>query len=732
MLEAAIALELILGKYPEAAVIAALLVFNAVVGAVQERRSQDALAVLKQRLRITARALRDGAWTEVIAEELVPGDVVHLRMGDMVPADVLLAEGDVALDQSSLTGESLPVAAGQGQTAYAGTTVKHGEATGEVAATGAQTKFGKTAELVRLAKTGSHLEQVVMGIVRYLVVIDAVIAAAVLAVALVTGVSAGEVVPFALILMVASVPVALPATFTIATALGAQGLARQGVLVTRLAAVEEAAALDVFCSDKTGTITENRLSVATVVAYPPATEGDVLAAAATASDPATQDPIDLAVLAEAAARGVSQGSPERLGFVPFDSATKRSEATYRVDGRVLRAVKGAPHAVVALCREGATTMEQDVAGLAAQGHRVLAVATGTGESLRMAGLIALHDPPRADSPALIARLRAAGIRMIMVTGDGLATARAVAAGVGLGERACGPERLRSGPQATPEAAVADCDVIAEVLPEDKFALVEALQRGGHITGMTGDGVNDAPALKQAEVGVAVANATDVAKAAASMILTEPGLGNIVAAIEESRRIYQRMLTYTLAKIIKTINIVLFLSLGFVATRTFVVTPLLIVLMLFANDFVTMSIATDRVVPSPKPDKWNIRTLVAASAVIGALIVVLSFGVWRLGADVWHLDLARQQTLNFVALVLSGQGTVYLVRERRHFWRSRPSTFMLAASAVDVVVVSLLAGFGVLMAAIPATAIAAALALVVIYLVVVDFAKLRLFEALRLK
>jgi H+-transporting ATPase len=292
--------------------------------------------------------------------------------------------------------------------------------------------------------------------------------------------------------------------------------------------------------------------------------------------------------------------------------------------------------------------------------------------------------------------------------------------------------LRGPPLATPEAAVADCDVIAEVLPEDKFALVEALQRGGHITGMTGDGVNDAPALKQAEVGVAVANATDVAKAAASMILTEPGLGNIVAAIEESRRIYQRMLTYTLAKIIKTINIVLFLSLGFVATRTFVVTPLLIVLMLFANDFVTMSIATDRVVPSPKPDKWNIRTLVAASAVIGALIVVLSFGVWRLGADVWHLDLARQQTLNFVALVLSGQGTVYLVRERRHFWRSRPSTFMLAASAVDVVVVSLLAGFGVLMAAIPATAIAAALALVVIYLVVVDFAKLRLFEALRLK
>ena len=738
MLEAAVALELALGKYVEAGVIAALLLFNSVVGTVQEKRSQDALAMLKQRLRITARVLRDGVWGELPADGLVPGDVVHVRMGDMVPADVRLFDGELSLDQSALTGESVPVDAGPGDTIYAGTTVTHGEANGEVVATGVHTKFGKTAELVRLAKTTSHLEQIVMSIVKYLVLIDAVVAVIVLAVGLATGVSARDVAPFVLILMVASVPVALPATFTIASALGAQTLARRGVLVTGLASVEEAAALDVLCSDKTGTITENRLSVASVVAYAPASAADVLAAAAMASDAATQDPIDLAVLAAARAKGVAPDDAARLSFTPFDSATKRSEATYRHGDAVVRAVKGAPPTVLPLCGHITGDVKGDEARLAAQGQRVLAIATGNGGDVRLVGLLGLQDPPRADSRSLITRLRDAGIRVIMVTGDGLATARAVAASVGIGDRACTPASVRAAtadsgsagkPSASTAAELDQCDVIAEVLPEDKFALVQALQRRGHVTGMTGDGVNDAPALKQAEVGVAVANATDVAKAAASMILTQPGLSNIVAAIDESRRIYQRMLTYTLTKIIKTINIVLFLSLAFLLTRTFVVTPLLIVLMMFANDFATMSIATDRVVPSPRPDRWNIRSLVSAAALVGAFITVLSFGVWRLGADVWHLRLAQQQTLNFIALVLSNQGTVYLVRERRHFWRSRPSGMLLASSLGDLVAVTLLAALGVLMAAIPLSLIAATLAVMLAYLLFVDVVKVRIFRAL---
>ena len=738
MLEVAVALELALGKYLEAGVIAALLLFNSVVGTVQEKRSQDALAMLKQRLRITARVLRDGVWGEVPADGLVPGDVVHVRMGDMVPADVRLFDGELSLDQSALTGESVPVEAARGDTIYAGTTVTHGEANGEVVATGVHTKFGKTAELVRLAKTTSHLEQIVMSIVKYLVLIDAVVAVIVLAVGLATGVSARDVAPFVLILMVASVPVALPATFTIASALGAQTLARRGVLVTDLASVEEAAALDVLCSDKTGTITENRLSVASVVAYAPASDADVLAAAAMASDAATQDPIDLAVLAAATAKGVAPDDSARLSFTPFDSATKRSEATYGHGDAVVRAVKGAPPTVLPLCGHVTGDVEGDEARLAAQGQRVLAIATGNGADVRLVGLLGLQDPPRADSRSLITRLRDAGIRVIMVTGDGLATARAVAASVGIGDRACTPASVRAatadpGSAGKPNAAAAaeldQCDVIAEVLPEDKFALVQALQRRGHVTGMTGDGVNDAPALKQAEVGVAVANATDVAKAAASMILTQPGLSNIVAAIDESRRIYQRMLTYTLTKIIKTINIVLFLSLAFLLTRTFVVTPLLIVLMMFANDFATMSIATDRVVPSPRPDRWNIRSLVSAAALLGVFIAVLSFVIWRLGVDVWHLRLAQQQTLNFIALVLSGQGTVYLVRERRHFWRSRPSGVLLASSLGDLVVVTLLATFGVFMAAIPLSLIAATLAVMLAYLLFVDVVKVRIFRTL---
>jgi H+-transporting ATPase len=731
MLEVAIILEVVLDKYVEGIVIGALLIFNAIIGTIQEKRSQDALAVLKQELRLTARVLRDGTWQPLPADQLVPGDVIHVRMGDLVPADLNLTEGTVSLDQSALTGESLPVEAEPGQPAYTGTTVKHGEATGNVVATGIHTKFGKTAELVRLAKTKSHLQEIVLSIVRYLVIIDGFIAVVVLAVALLGGVSFRDIVPFVLILMVASVPVALPATFTIATALGAQELARKGVLVTRLAAVEEAAAMDVLCSDKTGTITANSLAVATVLPYPPATEADVLAAAAMASDDRTQDPIDLAILAEASAKHAAPDPSSRLSFVPFDSATKRSEATYQQGKDEIHAAKGAPRWIAPLCTSPAETMGQDEAQLAAQGHRVLAIAAGTDNTLQLTGLIALHDPPRADSQNLIKRLKAAGIRIIMVTGDGLATARAVAASVGIGERACGPERLRSGPQASSDDQIDNCDVIAEVLPEDKFALVQALQARGHTTGMTGDGVNDAPALKQAQVGVAVANATDVAKAAASMVLTQPGLGNIVAAVEESRRIYQRMLTYTLNKIIKTVNIVLFLSLGFIFTRDFVVTPLLIVLMMFANDFATMSIATDRVVPSPKPDRWNIRSLIVASIAIGTLIVALSFLVWWLGADVWHLSMKAQQTLNFVMLVFSGQGTIYLVRERRHFWRSRPSRILLISSVADLIVIGLLAGFGVLMTAIPVSIIAATVALILGYLALVDFAKLYLFADLHM-
>jgi H+-transporting ATPase len=723
MLELAILLELFLGRHVEAGVVAALLGSNALLGFVQERRAYNALALLRQRLAIRARVLRDGRWQLLPAQDLVPGDVIHLRVGDMTPADVGIASGQVLLDESTLTGESAPVERGPGTTAHAGTVVKRGEATGKVTATGARTAFGKTAELVRLARTTSNLEKVIFTIVKYLMVLNALLVGAVLVYTLLAGVSLEVVLPFSLILLVASVPVALPATFTVATALGSLELAGQGVLVTRLAAIEEAAGMDVLCSDKTGTITENRLAVAALRAYDRHDKADVLRLAALACDEATQDPIDLAILAAAHTWGAAPG--RRLQFVPFDPTTKRAEALVEEGGQTLRVVKGAPQVLVAgmTSSRGRQAVAQDVERMAGQGFRVLAVAAGSGPSVRLVGLIALQDSPREDSAQLIDSLRGLSVRVLLVTGDGPATARAVASQVGIGERVCPLETLWQGP-ALP---VLDYDVFAGVLPEDKFHLVQALQQAGHIVGMTGDGVNDAPALKQAEVGIAVANATDVAKAAASLVLTKPGLGNIVAAVRTSRRIYQRMLTYTLNKIIKTCQVALLLSLGLILTGTFLTTSRLVVLLLFANDFVTMSLATDRVAFSPAPNRWRVGPLIVTGIALAALILIPSFGLFFWARDHLRLPLEQLQTLMFLVLVFTGQGMVYLVRERRHCWRSRPSGWLLTSSVLDILVVGVLATQGILMAAVGLDLVLGVLGGLLLYLLALDFLKVRIMK-----
>jgi H+-transporting ATPase len=726
MLEAAIVLQIALGKIHEAAVIATLLVVNAALSFAQEHRANTALTLLKKRLAVQTRVLRDSRWQLLSAQELVPGDVVYLRQGDFVPADTRVQDGQVLLDQSALTGESLPVEGSVGAIAYAGTVIKRGEAAGEVIATGVRTYFGKTAELVRTAKTASHLETVILTIVKYLVTLDVVLVAALLAYAWATRMPFAEVIPFALILLVASVPVALPATFTLASSLGAVELAKRGVLVTRLSAIEEAAAMDVLASDKTGTITQNRLTMAAMRPYAPHADDELLRLAAMACDEATQDPIDLAILDAARSRQLLFNVPQRVRFIPFDPETKRSEAVFDQNGEPLRVLKGAPRVIAALV-QGVPDVGADIERLAAHGYRVLGVASGTGDALRLAGLIAFEDPLREDSRALVQRLRDLGVRVLMVTGDGIAIARTVAVQVGIGGNACPAEALR----AEIDKRVHDCDVFARVLPEDKFRLVEALQRAGHVVGMTGDGVNDAPALKQAEVGVAVANATDVAKAAASIVLTNPGLTDVQATVETSRRIYQRMLTYALNMSIKKFVVAFFLSLGVMITGTFVVTPVLIVLWVITNDFITMSITTDRVSPSRRPDRWRIRPLLLASSAMSACFLLFSFAVYFTGRDWLHLPLAQLQTLIFVMLVFTGQGTVYLVRERDHFWRSLPSRWLLLSSVLDIVVVSLLATHGILMAPINPTLVGTLLVLVLLFLAAVDFLKIRIFSYLGL-
>ena len=723
MLETTIALELYLGKTIEAIVIGALLLFNAILSFMQESHAKNALGLLRKKLAVQARVMRDGKWQMVSAENLVPGDVVHLRMGDLVPADMQLMDGQIQMDQSSLTGESAPVNGQAGQVAYAGTIVKRGEATGQVTTTGAKTKFGQTAELVRTAKTASHLEEIVFSIVKYLVIADVALAALVAIFSIFMQIAWHTILPFILILLVASVPVALPAMFTLATALGAADLAHKGVLVSRLSAIEEAAAMNILACDKTGTLTENRLTFATVKAYAPFTEENVLLWGAFASDEATQDPLDMAILNAVLQKNITLAA-EVLHFTPFDPESKRSEAIIRQsDGTILRVIKGAPLTLATLTSYHGN-IEGDVQELAKKGFRVLAVAAGPeGGPLHLAGLLGLQDPPREDSKALIQDLDNMGVRVIMVTGDDARTAQAIAEQIGISGNACSSEVLR----AQPSHENSLCNIFAGVFPEDKFHLVQMMQKAGHIVGMTGDGVNDAPALKQANVGIAVASATDVAKAAASLILTTPGLNNILVAVKTSREIYQRMLTYTLNKIIKTFQIALFLSLGFILSREFVVTPLLVVLLLFANDFITMSIATDRVSASSQPDRWNIRTLMQVALLLALPVLLLSFGFFYAAKTLFHLPLDQEQTWMFVMLVFTGQANVYLVRERGYFWKTWPSRWMLLGTGVDFVLTSIFASQGILMAAIPFHFVLLTLGVVLLYLPTVDLLKRWIFK-----
>ena len=719
LLEAAVVLEVVAGHDTEALIIVALIIFNAVLGVVQEGRARDALAALRQRLAVSARVRRDGRWGVIDATQLVVGDVVHVRAGDIVPADIVVRDGSTTVDQSVLTGEAAEVDVASGETLYSGSVVRRGEASGEVVATGTRTFFGRTAQLTRSATTVSHLETIIFRIVWVLLALDGVLVVAVLLDGLVQHVTWSELLPFVLILVVATVPVALPATFTLTTSLGALELAHDGVLVTRLSAIEEAAAMDLLCTDKTGTITQNQLRVTDVLAYGGHSREDVLALAAAASDRATQDPLDVAVLDALGAPALA-----RLRFTPFDSATKRSEAIVTLGGTTRRVAKGAPRVLAAL-GESPDSLETDVSRLAASGARVLAVALGDESSLVVVGLVAMGDPLRPDSAALVERLNQLGVRIIMVTGDTEATALAVASEVGIGTRVTSPEQLRTAPDGP-----LDFDVVAGVLPEDKLRLVERAQRAGHVVGMTGDGVNDAPALKRAEMGVAVASATDVAKQAASIVLTDAGLTNVVAAIETGRRVYQRMLTYTINKIVKTFQVSLFLALGFLISGTFVTTPRLVLLLLFANDFVTMSIATDHVGFSPRPDRWRVRSLALGAFAIALAWLGLSFATYYVSRDAAGLSLASTQTLVFVLLVTIGQATVYLVRDERHLWRARPSRWMVAATVVDLVVVATLATRGWLMAPVSLAAIGLVVGSVVAVLLLLDAVKAPLSRRIR--
>ncbi len=689
LLEAAIVLQLALGAWVEAAVIAGLLLFNATLGFVQQARAGAVLTALRKRLAPTALVCRDGAWGRRPAAELVPGDVIRLPLGALVPADVRIVSGTVLVDQSTVTGESMPVEADAGSLVYAGSLVRRGQAVAEVTATGARTYFGRAAELVRVAHARSTEQAAVLGATRNLAIVNGTVAVGLVAWAYARGLPLPALVALALTALLASIPVALPATFTLSAALGAQALARRGVLLTRLSAAHEAAAMDVLCADKTGTLTRNTLEVVDVVPMAGLDRARVLALAALASSEAEQDLIDATI--RRAAGTLASDLPRLARFVPFDPATKMSEAlAVERDGRELRVVKGAFGTVAAVADVPADARGR-VDALAAQGHRVIAVAAGPAPSLRLAGLIALSDPPRDDSATLVAALRDLGVRTVMVTGDSAVTAAAIAAKVGIDAGVCPAAGLAGG------AEVDRCGVFARVVPEEKYRLVEALQRRGHVVGMCGDGANDAPALRQAQIGIAVASATDVAKAAAGMVLTEPGLAGIVVAVREGRVAFQRLLTYAFNMVVKKIEVVLFLAIGLGVTGRAVLTPALMVLLLITNDFLSMSLTTDRASPSPAPSVWRMRRITAAAVVLGVGKLGFSTAMLVWGSVGLRLAPDALPTLAFLALVFGNQAVMYVLRERRRLWASRPGGWVLASSAVDVGLASTLALSGIFMA-----------------------------------
>ncbi|WP_048161935.1 plasma-membrane proton-efflux P-type ATPase [Thermoplasma acidophilum] len=716
MLEATIVITLLLDKLLDTYIIAFLLVFNAAVGFFQESKAENAVELLKQKLSVKARVERSGVWKQVEARVLVPGDVIDIRLGDVVPADSVILSGSLEIDESALTGESVAVTKDTGDIAYSGSVVRRGEALAIVYKTGSATYFGKTTSLVQSAGSKSHIESLIFNIVRDLIVIDVLLVIITAVYSYFIHIPIPTIIPFVLVLLIASIPVALPATFTIAMAYGALDISKKGALVTRLSAIEDAASMDVLCSDKTGTITKNHLTVSDPLPLN-ATREDLIRYAAYASEMASDDPIDKAILEYAKNANLLPDLSLRSSFLPFDPSTKRTEATIKVEGKTLRVAKGAPQIISELCGMRYEDIMDKVIEIAKRGYRVIAVGAGE-NSMHLVGLIPLYDPPRDDSRKLISDLKNLGVSVKMVTGDNAPIAEEIANQVGIEGQVCslhGNQKISD-----------ECGIYAEVFPEDKFKIVRSLQEAGHVTGMTGDGVNDAPALKQAEVGIAVSNATDIAKASASIVLTHEGISDIVEAVKEGRKIFQRMLTYTMNKIVKTIQVVIFLTASFFAVRYFVTTPFDIILLLFANDFVTMSIATDNVRYSNRPEKWNVKALIVTSGLIAALLVVEGFIILYLGIYL-HFSKDMIHTLIFDMLVFSGLFNVFMVRERRRFWHSRPSRYLLVSIAGDIVGISLISTFGILVTGIPFYSVLIVLGFAFAWMAVLDTIKNYLFR-----
>ncbi|TRO53593.1 plasma-membrane proton-efflux P-type ATPase [Candidatus Bathyarchaeota archaeon] len=738
MIEAAVIMSAIIQRWPDFGIILTLLMVNAVVGFWQEHKAGNAIELLKQRLAIKARVLRDGKWQEMPAGKLVPGDIVRLRMGDIIPADVKLVDGDYLLtDESALTGESLPVEKHLSDVGYASSIVKQGEMSSLVVNTGTRTFFGKTTKLVEEAKTPSHFQKAISKIGDYLIFLAIGLVVVIFLVSIFRGQDFLEIIQFALILTVASIPAALPAVLSVTMAIGAIALAKKEAIVSKLVSIEEMASMDVLCSDKTGTITKNTLTIGGTKSYAEFSENDVLLFSALASREEDQDPIDKAILAKTQSTPAIEDKINRIkvtSFKPFDPVIKRTQATaQKEDGSQFKVTKGAPQAILALIEDKKSInhkLTEDVNEFAKKGHRALGVArTNKENKWQFAGLIALFDPPREDSAETIKTAQSMGVNVKMVTGDHIAIAKEISSQVNLGNDIVLPAAFLDRPDSEAQGVVEKAEGFAEVFPEHKYRIVELLQRMGHIVGMTGDGVNDAPALKKANAGIAVEGATDAAKSAADLVLTKPGLSVIIDAIKESRKIFQRMTNYGTYRIAETIRVLLFMTASIVIFQFYPVTALMLVLLALLNDLPIMTIAYDNVKYSDKPEKWNMRTLLGIATFLGIIGVFSTFGILYIGLIVLDLSPLVLQSFIYLKLSVAGHLTVFVARTKGPFWSVRPARPLFFAVIVTQLVATLITVYGILL-----PAMGWGLALLVwgyalALFVITDFAKVRLYKLL---
>lgn len=734
LLEFAMVLTFILRHYTEGILIFTLLTVNAVIGTVQSRNSQNAVELLKSKLRIQTKLLRGGNWVLKDAKDIVPGDVIMLKLGDLVPADVYVADGEVSVDASSLTGESLPTNIKTQEVIFSGSIIKGGEAKCIAVNTGLNTYFGKTVSLVQIARPKSKQQELMFSIVKYMMYLGIAASAVVSCYAAYLHRDILSILSFIVVFLIGAIPVALPAVLTIVQAVGALDLSKKGVLVTRLDSIEDASSIDVFCFDKTGTITQNRLSVTGCIPFGEFSAKDAAGFAALASSEKEMDAIDSAVLEYARSSGSFPSNGEQLSYLPFSPANKRTEASARVGGKEYHIIKGAPQIIDQMCggmdKETQRAMAQAVAEYSKKGARSIAVAAaeGTdGTAFRPVGILGFSDPPREDSADMIRKIRELGIRPMMLTGDNKAIAHEIAGQVGIGTRIGTAGDLGGLDSKEQTELLESSDGFAEVYPEDKFKIVRALQDEGHMVGMTGDGVNDSPALKQAELGTAVSTATDVAKASASIVLTKPGLGEIIDTVRVSRQTYQRMLTWVINKVTKVVEVVILFTVGFFWQKNMLISLLGMSLLVFANDFVTMLIATDNVTSTQSPNRWKMKNIVSASLLLGAVFALEDLLMVHIGLSAFRLPYEQLCTLVMLSLVFNTQFRILIVRERHHFWSSAPSRKLLFVNLLTIVGFALIGFLGGIVPPLAFSQVMTLLGLEVLFLPVIDFIKFGLFR-----